>query len=365
MPALCSCTNHSRERPGKKKKCLHAQQKSLKGLSYHQRKYGQVFKILMPSHIETIRFTPVNKSPPTIVWRRRDPPAGEDGKHILKGIYFVIQRLTQEDSGKYELLEKNSEAFSTRELLVEENTKHFTRETGESLDVTFNLERSSCNIIFIPENTYVSKRFQLVHRGALVDQNSHCWFDVVEPCGFVSENLKMECAGRFEFQDSNDNLAMVAFLEINDSESDVFSVVGGGLGIFFIVSSCCCCMKYCCCGESSGNKDESPEAEAEPALPVEQSSVPVRPASPPSVTPYPTPPSYTPSAPLIHYPPPEAPPPAYSEISVPLKPADAPTGAVSSDSEPRFDLKGMNFGSMLGSSSSDGGVYTSDKLNFL
>ncbi|KAM3613244.1 uncharacterized protein V6R79_022913 [Siganus canaliculatus] len=286
-------------------------------------KYGETFQILLLSNAHDMRFTPDNNVAPGIMWRRSDWPFVDYGRRKVKGDYFVIYRLTQEDSGTYELLDYRSRAFSTKKLLVQENTENFTRKAGESLEVIYFLEKRSCNIVFIPD--YDSKSFEIIKHGNVVKQDSYCLhFASEEPCGFVNHNLQTTCSGRFEFKDSRGNLAMVAFLQMKKPKTSaldfIVDLLGNlilGLGTIFVVTFCYGCVKHCCCGEDSDDKSESPEDEAE--------TEPTHPA----------------------------------EISGPAKHEDATAGPVFSDSEPQFELKGMDF------DSAGDGVYTSDKLNFL
>ncbi|KAM3612014.1 uncharacterized protein V6R79_001035 [Siganus canaliculatus] len=320
------------------------------GLSFEHRKYGETFQILLLSNAHNMRFTPDNNVAPSIMWRRSDWPFVDFGRRQVKGDYFVIHHLTQEDSGTYELLDYRSKAISTKKLLVQEHTEHFTREAGESLEVIYFREIRTCNIVFIPD--YGSKRFEIIKYGNAVKQDSYCLhFASEEPCGFVNHNLQTTCSGRFEFKDSRGNLAMVAFLQMKKPKTSALDFIVElldnvilGLGTIFVVTFCYGCVKHCCCGEDSDDKSESPEdeAETEPTHSAEQDNVPVRPSSPPSGTPYRS--SPTPPAPLI---------------SGPAKHEDATAGPVFSDSEPQFELKGMDF------DSAGDGVYTSDKLNFL
>lgn len=66
-----------------------------------------------------IEFNHMDSSDQTlIVWKRDDPPAREDSRRKVAGIYFVIKNLTQLDSGLYTVRDKKGRKVSTKSLVV-------------------------------------------------------------------------------------------------------------------------------------------------------------------------------------------------------------------------------------------------------
>ncbi len=92
----------------------------------------------------------------------------------------------------------------------------YVKNHGETLAFTFNLAPDSCNIYFYPENQHQVEETKLVSRGRLqyLDHLDCDAFDLVRPCGIRNDNLQMACSGRFEFRDSNGNVALEVSLEM-------------------------------------------------------------------------------------------------------------------------------------------------------
>ncbi|XP_076594549.1 uncharacterized protein LOC143325418 [Chaetodon auriga] len=342
------------------------------GLSYDQEEYGSTLRWRMHRKAHFIEFTHTHSSTPRILWQRDFPLNREGSRHKVIGSNYVLSNLTQEDSGRYIMRDSNRLSLSSKTIEVIENFRSYTRSPGESLTVAFDLEPHFCNIFFYPESSYDEKEIVLQGRLQYLYGQDCTGFVLLKPCGILNEDLKLSCQGRFDVRDSNGNTALKVSLEMEEPAFDG-SKIGIGFGVSLLVMSCCTCMRHCCCGKSSSKKEtsETPEAEAEPAVHYhEYDREPVGPRpehlSPPPDTHYPAPSSYTPSDPLIHNPPMDVPP-SYFEVSVPVERADAPAVPVPLPSEPdqRFELKGMNFPSVLGAGSAISDVYSSDKMNFL
>ncbi|XP_040903458.1 uncharacterized protein LOC121188032 isoform X2 [Toxotes jaculatrix] len=360
------------------------------GFSYnrhYEREYGNSHNILMLSTAHSIKFIPQHSSNGMILWSLDNPSVSDDGRRKVKGIYYVINSLTQRDSGRYIVSDKNQRVLSTQTIEVIAKSQHFAKRAGGQLMFTFNLEPNSCNIYFLPENdrTYTKSKTQIVRKGRLqhnFDEFECGEFDLLMPCGIVNQNLRASCSGRFEVRDRNDDMALEVLLEVEPQEDS--SLYAIGFGAFLAVTFCCTCVRLCCCGKSSSGKDSSETSAAEePAVPCPKYShrvsvssklqydhepVPVAPRleqpSEPSWTHPPAQPSYSPTAPLIHNPPTVNVPCTYPEVSDAAEQADAPTVPLCSDPEPRFEVKGMTFPPTfpLSSDSTSCDVYTSDKL---
>lgn len=357
------------------------------GYSYETEEYGNTFMMRLVRKAQTLELTQEHRSEPTVLWKRDDPPAREDSRRRVSGSYFVIDKLTQRDSGRYIMRDKDGIAVSVRTIAVVASRSSFERVAGKGFNFAYNLEPNSCHIYFYPTSDYDGREIHLVYNGRFFDDQYLCTgFEFLEPCGLFNDDLQESCSGRFEVRDSKGNNALVVTLEVEAKPFDP-SKIGIGIGIFFAVISCCTCLRRCCCGKSSSKKDESETPEAEPAVHYhEYDHEPVGPRPEQVSRPSGMQPSYTPTDPLIHNPPTMSAPPAYSEVFG-LTDSDAPalsftsdalsstadtpappysSGAPSSNPEPRFELKGMTFASAppLSSDSAYSDVYTSDKLSF-
>ncbi|XP_068444525.1 uncharacterized protein [Clinocottus analis] len=297
------------------------------------------------------------------------------------------QALQMSCNGRYEIRDQNDNTAFMVSLEMEQITKTIKLNAGDRLEFTLNLEPNSCNIYFFPESDGQTGDFKIkiVHQGRLdgrYDDVDCVAFYLLEPCGISKEDLQMSCNGRYEIRDQNDDTALVVSLEMKSIPYEP-SRIGIGVGVF-LSSLFCYCLKCCCCGKSKSKEDRSDTAAAEPDAQYQvYDSEPVGARSdqliPPSETPAQ---SYTLAGPLVHdypsvnLPPPYSEvhdhpsvnlPPAYSQVSASAEQPDAPTVPVSSDLEPRFEMKGMTFPTapLLSSDSTHCDVYTSEKLNFL
>ncbi|TKS72399.1 hypothetical protein D9C73_006473 [Collichthys lucidus] len=333
--------------------------------------------MVLTSMAHYIEFNHIDSSDQTlIVWKHDDPPAREDSRRKVAGIYFMIKNLTQLDSGLYTVRDKKGGIISTKSLVVSEHKMTLTRGIADKLRVGFDLEPNSCNIYFFPEDKEYTPVI-VARRGKLLETFYCPGLTLLWPCQLENNNLEMSCSGRFEFRDLNDNKALVVRLHMEPPPSNK-SYIGIGAGIFSAVLSCCCCFKRVCCRSSSKKDQSETPNDEEPAVYYhEYENEPVGPG-PEQLSPT----SYTPTVPLIHNPPTtyDTPafseihnpptmddPPAFSEVYPPARQEDVPTVPVLSDPEPQFEVKGLTFPSAppLSSDSTGCNVYTSDKLNFL
>ncbi len=55
----------------------------------------------------------------TVLWNRNDPPDSENSRGRVTGSYFVIYNLTQKDSGRYVMRDKDGLALFVKSIHVE------------------------------------------------------------------------------------------------------------------------------------------------------------------------------------------------------------------------------------------------------
>nr|XP_046262348.1 uncharacterized protein LOC124068278 isoform X2 [Scatophagus argus] len=350
------------------------------GLSYDNNYYGGTFRIIMHKRAQSIEFTSRRSSEVKILWKRDDPPASEDSRRRVIYGHFVISNLTQQDSGRYIMRDKDKLPLYVKTIEVRAKEEVYVLTEGERFSISFYLEPQFCNIYFFSYINHGLVETKIVLDGRLVDSMSQCsGIRLLKPCGILNEDLEMPCRGRYEIRDSNGNNALMVTLEMERLDSDT-SASGVGIGLFTIIFPCCCtCLWHCCChrGSSKKGQSETPDGDQEPVGQRPEQHSPLPPA-----TRNPTQPPHTPTGPLIHpppamdtppayseiHPPPAMnTPPAYSEVSAQTEDPDPPAVPVDSDPEVRFELQGMAFPSapLLSSDSGCSDVYTSDKLNFL
>ncbi|GAA6235843.1 uncharacterized protein LOC108899276 isoform X1 [Lates japonicus] len=341
--------------------------------TYDEVFYGYTYRMRLHRKAVSIKFIQSYSSDATILWKRDDPPASEDSRRMVVGAYYVIENVTQRDSGNYIMSDKDGKVLSKKNIEVKARTWSYALKPGQRFNHTFYLEPDSCNIYFLPESDHEWRKseIEIVHKGRLREdlyELDCAGFDLLEPCGILNKYLQMSCRGMFEVRDHNNDKAWEITLEMEPLPFDP-SHLYTGIIVAVAVLSCCCCMRCCCCKKRSS---KSPETPAEPAVyyhkyDTEPAVLKSDQHSEPSGTHYSAQPSYAPTGPLIHNPPTVNVPSAYSKVSAPAEPADTPTIPLCSDPEPLFELKGINFSSALPLNSDSGhcDVYTSDKLNFL
>ncbi|XP_034546708.1 uncharacterized protein LOC117817987 isoform X2 [Notolabrus celidotus] len=341
------------------------------GLSYDEVNYGETYRIRIQRRTHTIKHIKPYSSSVTILWNRDDPPATGDSRTKLEGSYFLINSVTQRDSGIYTLRDKDQNHMSTKTLEVISLSRFETLKSGDLLTFGFDLKKEFCNIYFYPNDEY---EIPIALQGSMTYEDEHdcSGFDINMGqyyCSITIEHVNAGCNGRFEIRDQHDNKASVLTLEVESSvvlDTPTYISIGGTA--FLVVAFCCCCVKCCkrCHGKkgsSKKNRSESPDADSPDADSPDSDAdsatnfptynrEPVGPRrdqiSQPSEPLYPAPPSYSPCRPLV----------TASAAQV-----DAPTPPVpSEDPGPRFEL---SIGSApLSSESPFSYVYTSDKLNF-
>lgn len=87
------------------------------GLSDDEVNYGDRYNIRLNRKAQTLEFSSDDQSSWTTIWNRDDPPFSEGGRRKVQGSYYVIESVTQEDSGVYKQRDK-SRRYVTSDTLV-------------------------------------------------------------------------------------------------------------------------------------------------------------------------------------------------------------------------------------------------------
>ncbi|CAL8263987.1 unnamed protein product [Lota lota] len=330
--------------------------------------YGQRQPFRVPAHAEYLYFeSKLDSDSKLYLWTRSKPSNTIRG--VFDGRVFLIEELTQVDNGIYTIQTRYNHTVATYSIIVShyESTLFYT--VGEELHFDYSLDPKLCTLIFTPSDGdgmvifskgYVRKMYfgmRLKLRESIVPTIS---IDI--------EDLRVKDSGVFEILDDKDNLAMRLNLEVAAS-APLWVNAGWAAGIVSVVVSCCCCLKRCCCRKSSKSSEEDTQPAENPLDHQQYSAEPI-------------PPSYhrEPIPNVGHqyaYHPADPGPSAvemYSPASVPFTapPAQAPampdvsltSNFLSSETDPCFEMKGMNLPPPLYSECVSADVYTSDKLNF-
>lgn len=345
------------------------------------RDYGHAYRYFSSKRFDVLEYTRINdRSAPKILWNRTGHDLDENSRVSVSSHFVNFRYLTQEDSGFYNFRDGNNIVVDRLRLTVKEVTKTKHATEGDDLVLEYTQTIKPWIVTFIPERQSHSVT---TIRDGIVTQDD--WFNGrihVVGEGIEISPLERKDSGSFHFQDAKGNLALVVEVEVEKSETSgnvIYWVIGGLLSSLTFI----CCCRSCCCGKSS-KKDKTAEEAAEPPDVYyhgeNEPADPGLPAPPSSSTlSYRPVVSYFPegstAAPLD--------PPPYHSLNPHVNPAqpqvappdglgsvpDAPVvpNTLSSDTEPRFELKGATFPSAppLSSLSTSSDVYTSDKLNFL
>lgn len=81
--------------------------------------YGDTYRLRLHRKTEVLEFTPDYTRDAVVLWKRDDTPSIEDSRQKVRGGFFVIYNLTQEDSGKFIMRDKNRLPLVINRLLVE------------------------------------------------------------------------------------------------------------------------------------------------------------------------------------------------------------------------------------------------------
>ncbi|XP_030000588.1 uncharacterized protein LOC115426617 isoform X2 [Sphaeramia orbicularis] len=325
-------------------------------------------KVRIPERPAFLEFTPSeNLALVTVIWNYTNLVRSRGS---LNGNYWDLNDITQEDSGYYKFRGKDNKLLAWKRLEVIEYERHHVRDEGKDIYITYPDQGDMWTIIFTREEN----QYTLLKGGT--DQMSGPFGDRLQfnPDTIIIDPLQYEDSGTFEFRDKKGNLAQRVELEVKTSFPAplYYVIIVGSLFLVFVI---CCCVKKCCCKKSSSKRNNpAPQPAAAPAVYYHDTTQPTGPsqstASPATVY------SYQPTSTTDG-------PPTYNQVNVsvnPPRPEVAAAGGqgatpllsnssdfISSDSDPRFDMKGISFASAppLNSDTTISDVYTSDKLNFL
>lgn len=326
---------------------------------YEEVEYGRIYQLELPRQAHSVEFKNYSKDV-MVLWRRYKPNLTQNTPWKVDENYIHKNNMTPADSGYYVVKDKYQRKQLTVKVNVVATTGTKELKTDERLFFEADLEQSSCNIYFFSDD---ETEFLIGRHGRTID-NPHCdGFYIVSPCGVTNERMSSSCTGRFEVRDNNDHIAMVMTVEINSLDfNPIFLVVGGFIILVIII--CCCVTRFCCGRTSSRNKPTATLVHYQTY--DEEPSGPRRNQVGESRTAYSALPSHATTGPLIHCPPTLNVPPGYSEV-FPHTQLPGPSAVpLTSDPEPRFEVKGtkFTFTSPLSSDVPYSTVYTSDKLNF-
>ncbi|KAM9849763.1 uncharacterized protein ACBR49_007055 [Aulostomus maculatus] len=349
--------------------------------------YGETFHYYIQSRIEYVEFSPPNfRDETTILWNRTNHEVNRDSRLTLRGNNWKFTSVTELDSGHYNFRSRDNILRHRLHLTVSENTATYRVGTSEELFIAFPESLSPWTIVFVEEHSM--DRTVLMREGVLLREDFDSYeSDLIDRIqllsdGMIITNTQSTDAGVYKIMDEKKNLASVVTVVVYVHTPTYVYIVGGS-GIIFVVAICCCCFKKCCCKKSSPKHNAAvPQSAETPAVyyhgPRQPSSS--RSAEPPAAN-FSDPPSNQPSTaePMSF----SFKPPAYADIHVnpPIPEVAGPAGQgafpppsvgagfLSSDPEPRFELKlrgqAMPSAPLFSLDSNDSDVYTSDKLNFL
>lgn len=88
------------------------------GLSHDWLDYGDTYRMRLHRKAQSIEFSPNYNSDAKVLWKRDDPPAREDSRQKVMGAFYVMNNLTQKDSGSYTIRDRDQKALSTNTIMV-------------------------------------------------------------------------------------------------------------------------------------------------------------------------------------------------------------------------------------------------------
>ncbi|KAJ3588315.1 hypothetical protein NHX12_011908 [Muraenolepis orangiensis] len=357
-------------------------------IDYVSVRYGETHTVRIPYRAEYLYFGVYRSlsSQRSVLWTRSKPLETTRGQ--IEGRTFRMDKVTQADNGIYTFEMADEEEIKKYSIRVSNFEETYTMEGGDKLFFDFPLDPNVCLLDFTNSdgdemNIYMNGMVTDYYFGPrLKFQDSTKSLFSVE-----IEDLQVGDSGVYQVRDRKGNLALEVYVTV--TASSVWVNVGIAVGIVFAVLTCCCCTRRFCCKKSSKSSEPEPEQtespselrqhSVEPSLPRYSSEPrpnqaygyqPAKPApsvemySPASV-PFTAPPAqsaaaevYTAAAEVY---------PAAPEVYPPRQkstPAPEASDFPSSDSEPRFEMKGFNMPPPLYSECASAAVYTSDKLHF-
>lgn len=366
--------------------------------------YGSIFSLLIPSGAERLEFTPSSELDQVTV--RWDRSGTKGGRGSVTRHYWEITDTTQKDNGYYKFRGKHNSLLAWKKLLVEEKERDIYIDEGRELHLDYRDIAPIWTITFQPLET---------HRNyALMERGTADWF--AEPFGgrvdfrgssIAISHVEYQDSGTYEFIDSKGCVALRVKVEVINVDAPSWVYALSFAGVPFGLICCCYCVKSFRKKSPSKRNDPDTEATAAPTpatalfhhdttqptgsgqsgtshLPVNlpaHRELTSASGGPPDSTQHPDPSaSAAPSTAAFSYLPTNPPtymeamsdgPPTYESVNFSPSPPQSEAAAegsdfISSDSEPKFDVKGSAGPSAPPlSSDTTSDVYTSDKFNFL
>ncbi|KAM9741238.1 uncharacterized protein ACNS7B_012413 [Menidia menidia] len=297
--------------------------------------YGHPWEYDIPKRIEYLEFIPL-MSPDvvTILWNHSDPQASAEHSGQAGGDVFIINFPKQSNSGYYNFRKKDKTVEPRILLKVQENVKYRDAKVNGVFIVEYPWRGGPWTVTFEP--LYEKKRI-VMREGILVGEDD--WFsgrisDIKS--GIEIRHVEARDSGVFEFRDPDGHLAMSMKIHLIHDRNDFFTYGAGVLGAVIPLLNV--------------NQPAYPRhSDAQ-----HSSTVPLQPAG----YALSKEPKTTNLEPLVNPSADFGPPPAASSGS---------NSFLSSDTEQRFELKGLSSLSAppLSSDTAGSDVYNSDKLNFL
>ncbi|XP_068570777.1 uncharacterized protein [Cebidichthys violaceus] len=184
--------------------------------SYEEKYYGETHYIRLLTKPDFVEFIPNDNSNVTILWKQGDRPVILDKKFKMTASYFTIYKVTQKDSGRYIMRDKDLKEISNYTLKVKAIAMGNYKKPGDHFTFTYDLEPNSCNIYFFPKSDK-RKKNTIVRQGRLqggLNESDCTGFQILQPCGISNKVHQMSCSGHYEIRDQNDNTASVVSLEM-------------------------------------------------------------------------------------------------------------------------------------------------------
>ncbi|XP_033830131.1 uncharacterized protein LOC117377750 [Periophthalmus magnuspinnatus] len=315
------------------------------------KKYGEVFSLRIPSSAEYLEFAQVIpldfalKS--VIIWNRTDssPTKGKINRN-----YFEIYGINQQDSGYYKFRGSKNELVKWKRLKVEASHEYFEVMEGQYFHTQFPVEFSFSHFLFSSLSVNKEVTSEYMDPRMEVTKSYFSIFDV-----------KSQDAGTYKFIDTEGNNPVNMQLHVTEAVPTWAYIVIVAV-IVLVIFICCCCIKKCCCKKSKRNSTDS-TATAAPTVHFHDSNQP----APSGVPLLPREPRhFIADATINNTADNNMDPPPSTQATVSGDTGPTSLFMTSTDSEPKFELKGSVFPSAppLSSDMCIQDVYTSDKLNF-
>ncbi|XP_033488498.1 uncharacterized protein LOC117260613 isoform X1 [Epinephelus lanceolatus] len=362
--------------------------------------YGDMFSFDIPREAESLECNFLTfTGQPKVLWNRSDRDNSKGDRGQVKGNVWEIRSVSQQHMGSYNFRRKDKTVLSRIKLIVQERFRRYVAYVNEQLLIKNPPVDTMWTVTFKREGAIHSKT--LMQAGHLVEEDDWDFnWNFAERIQVLRDGIKIDPVestdtGLYEFRDLEGHLAQLVDVVVYNEQPPTFIYVGITFGIIFAVIVICCCVRKFCREQSSSIKDASaPQTVAAPAPAPVPAPAPA-PARGPAVYYHdlnqPGAPTYTlppgsdyfnqPLNSLISREPtstsPE--PPVYNPVDIHVsspQPEVAPLGGqeadpapllgadcLSSDPEPKFELKGLPSAPPLSLDSSC--VYNSEKLNFL